>query len=929
MIVKKKLLMKKKQQLKKINGFKSLIYVMVVFVLLLSIGYSSFNKSLNITGTVLQVRTVAEIRVTNVEQSEVTNGAVANLVDYNKDRLLSSVSLPNSNSTITYKISVTNIGNSEMAIKTIKGLPSNLTYSLKDYTLREKICDSNNKCTAGITKEFYITIKYSSYDSTSTSYNLNVVFEFAQIFNITYTNLDNMDNGQTGYGAPVYFDVSEGTACSQLEYEMSYDSTIGDYLNSKTGYNGLTATKTDSKQNSCLKFYVVKNDSTTTVDLILDHNTTESSYWANADTTTSASGPIDALTNLNNDTSSWNGTITPSNYTTTRTTNNYTINYSNYKARMITAQEVANITGNTWFNESTTAYTEDFYFENDGVDYKTLTLPSTGINHFGWLFDRTYKRCDAAGCYNNSIGDTKTTVYGYWTSTPINAVTNVVWNVHCNGKLTPYYVNYIDARGIRPVITVSRTDDLFPSSTTILEGDYVNLNLGKYYPYQIEVTSNGNSIEYKYIDGNLTIQNASGNIHVKALEYKEAILNGSVPIYSTMNLTPVYYDGSNWRVYSKYQKWYSYAELKWANAVMLKSGVTKSVGDIVNVDGFSSNSEVYGMYVWIPRYEYKIDGKYGLGGTSADLPGEIEVNFISKSTLTASSGYRVHPGFEFGTSHLSGIWIGKFETSHETLSSSTSSNNTGCSDTNCANADGLRVVPNVQSLRYNKVQYFFNAARSMTRSGNVFGLSSNNVDTHMTDNTEWAAMAYLSQSKYGKYANSSYSASNKEIYMNNSSSFYTGKSLGTPAVDGAAEVAQGTYSYDQQTVGTGASTTGNIFGIYDVSGGANEYAMAVYNKSSGSSGFSSSTFPDEKYYNNYTSNDLSEACDGGTCYGHALSETSTWYGDYENPLNWMLTWTIRGGNYSLGAQCGPFFYGAVLGQSYSHYSFRLVLAPVE
>ena len=60
------------------------------------------------------------------------------------------------------------------------------------------------------------------------------------------------------------------------------------------------------------------------------------------------------------------------------------------------------------------------------------------------------------------------------------------------------------------------------------------------------------------------------------------------------------------------------------------------------------------MFVYIPRYEYKIEGTYGKGGTSKTSPGEIEVNFISKETTTARDGYILHPAFTFGTEQLSG-----------------------------------------------------------------------------------------------------------------------------------------------------------------------------------------------------------------------------------------------------------------------------------
>ena len=47
-----------------------------------------------------------------------------------------------------------------------------------------------------------------------------------------------------------------------------------------------------------------------------------------------------------------------------------------------------------------------------------------------------------------------------------------------------------------------------------------------------------------------------------------------------------------------------------------------------------------------------------------------------------------------------------------------------------------------------------------------YGFSGSTYGTHMMKNIEWGAVAYLSQSKYGKYGNTTYSGANKEIYQN-------------------------------------------------------------------------------------------------------------------------------------------------------------------
>ena len=63
-----------------------------------------------------------------------------------------------------------------------------------------------------------------------------------------------------------------------------------------------------------------------------------------------------------------------------------------------------------------------------------------------------------------------------------------------------------------------------------------------------------------------------------------------------------------------------------------------------------------------------------------------------------------------------------------------------------------------------------------------------------------------------------YYGANKDIYPNNSSNYYTGRSMGRPASLAGETSVVGTYQYNEAVNGTGASTIGNIYGIYDMVG---------------------------------------------------------------------------------------------------------------
>ena len=320
-------------------------------------------------------------------------------------------------------------------------------------------------------------------------------------------------------------------------------------------------------------------------------------------------------------------------------------------------------------------------------------------------------------------------------------------------------------------------------------------------------------------------------------------------------MIPIVFDTSNGTVIktvsSTDSSWYDYSRQEWANAVLVKESGTQTRAYYKANSGVEVNqSDVLAYYVWIPRYSYKI-WTTGTGSSNQT----IEVQFESTDTIstgTTMGTYITHPAFWWDNDsdgvrdageELSGIWVGKFETT-DTSSSPT-------------------IRPNVQSLRSQNVSTQFATAQKL--GGTTYGVSSSS-DSHMMKNSEWGVAAYLSHSKYGV---------NREVYINNSMSHYTGRSGGnyggkTPInktyTDQTSTTQYNTYGYytwdgyllnyntntksSTRDLNKVASTTGNITGIYDMSGGVNEYVMGNYYDVKGSSGFTS--MPDSKYYDKYT-----------------------------------------------------------------------------
>ena len=413
---------------------------------------------------------------------------------------------------------------------------------------------------------------------------------------------------------------------------------------------------------------------------------------------------------------------------------------------------------------------------------------------------------------------------------------------------------------------------------------------------------------------------------------KQDASGANAPVLAS-NMIPVYYDEAKnvWKCADKENKdiitrWYHYDYNMWANAVTINYSDSSIKNKYFNSDGTLKikpgeevlMDDITTMWVWIPRFNAVTPSNYN-GGTKAK-PNAIDVTFV-KSNETALDA------FTFGNKELSGFWYGKFETSHATLTSSTVANNLGCSNETCSNANGLIVKPNVKNLRNNNVSNFFYASRSMEQINNSFGFVKDEVDTHMSKNNEWGAVAYLTQSIYGRCTSST---NCPQIGINNNTSYITG--YGAPA-GSSSSTRMGTYN---TTLGKNASTTGNMYGIYDMSGGMDEYVMGVLADTNGNprSGYSSSansgftgmlgdgttytgvSFPDSKYYNLYT---------GSSYTGHALTETAGWYSNTDSLPYEGCPWFVRGGSFNGATRAGVFNFSRYDGNSGGINSTRMVV----
>ena len=495
----------------------------------------------------------------------------------------------------------------------------------------------------------------------------------------------------------------------------------------------------------------------------------------------------------------------------------------------------------------------------------------------------------------------------------------------------------------------SQVGALGDNANTIYSGEILGYRKNE-YQLKIWISSEATSTQNKYFYGKIEVSaTQTGGV----ADYVDN--SGAASPELVDGLIPVVWNGTDWVSADTKTEWFNYDEQWWANAVT----TTETNRAKYQVPGtVIPMSDINTMWVWVPRYEYQFSNMAtGYAGGTVDQPGGISINFIDKGITSPSdsSNYAVHPAFTFGNQELSGIWVGKFETGNQTACAVAN----GSVDTACdLTTLGVQIKPNVSSWCGIRISTAFTVSHEMSNAGNVYGLNNATTDSHMIKNTEWGAVAYLSQSVYGKYANSAYTGANKEVYINNywnNSQTLTGCSAGAPSTVNATSCA---YTYEKSNTGTGASTTGNIYGIYDMSGGAYEYVMGNM-KANGNtqqqSGYSTSSnqtsgfngpnytggattggraYPAAKYYDTY--NYSASNKDHSTRYipGDATYEVSQedgknngWYSDYANFVSTSNPWFLRGGFYGAAAGAGMFSFASADGGANGVFSFRLVLTP--
>ena len=471
----------------------------------------------------------------------------------------------------------------------------------------------------------------------------------------------------------------------------------------------------------------------------------------------------------------------------------------------------------------------------------------------------------------------------------------------------------------------------------------------------------------------------SGNYDKEKKVNAPALKTGMTPIkFSEATTTK---KGEAVKTTKEDKDWYSYENKKWANAE--------------TQDG--------SMWVWIPRYAYRINSDtqttdvvflIGTSDNYYDEQGKVQTAKRCKSKdekVDTTTGYTVHPAFTNETSieyrnggwdkELTGIWVSKFEAAYATSGETpnkapvkessvvyTSENvwapvievqgvnpgATGQTDIQARNwLDGVYEAnkekikyPTFQgssySMNYITINDANNISRALTEEGNIYGLS-NDTDSHLMKNSEWGACTYLARSKTYGIGNGEIAVNNKNL--NNGGLSETKEQGNTKA--SAYEVTGYNANNNEWNSYLGSnlssSTTGNIYGIYDMSGGTWERTAGYINNGNFEAGESVAIGKDKstKYATVYPHSDVGANDDeksvanyklNDKIYGDSVKETAeegkgstSWNEDHSYYPVDATPFFTRGGGYGSGADAGLSTFNRYHGGAHWYNGFRSVL----
>ena len=491
----------------------------------------------------------------------------------------------------------------------------------------------------------------------------------------------------------------------------------------------------------------------------------------------------------------------------------------------------------------------------------------------------------------------------------VKANTEVDLKVNLNNTKNTKYYYLVLVKGLKSGVKVS-SNDLVNSEINELEKKEITVHVSN---------NTSNDLELEFI-----VQISNKEITEKEIGYSyiNSIPNydhseANKPEINNLKLLPVSYRKISetegyWQktdINNEKELWYSYENGVWANAVLLNDSNyhkynNSSIGTEIEI------GDILGFYVWIPRFKYYIVNNSGYtnyerinnvifekgnnssgtvtctdkisDSTDKHIYSEICSDEINSHIYDNLSTY-THPAFK----DKNGFWVAKFLV-----------------------GEGEKVLPNVNILKKNIID-----ANTISNSSN----------THVLTNMEYGAIVLLSNSMYGKTGNTMYSDKDSNIftriyantylhevtgcsseYNTYSKSFITSKTNKCIEYNDLHDYSHisNSVNYPIGYAGAGASSTGTVYGVYDLANISGELVSAFVTDENGNIDISMN------YYDKYSNNDyIGKVSSSGNIHNlyryklgdgirehyRTFSENGMWHGGMlsQNKNSGVL---VRGGN---------------------------------
>lgn len=424
---------------------KIIVFLVIVMVCTLTVGYSAFVTEMSISKIVSHVRVQKDVRITNVEFLEGDSwNVVSNSIDYDEDSLIGNVTFTDFEAVASYKVTFTNFGNVKVYADVSRYTGDVSSTPLDAMGIVEPL---------GGTFEVIMLVSPVEIKTE----NFGIDFSFRRIFDVMYDGVSGANEeimeGET-YSVFLGEDVCDnieiymdGKLLSNSEYAVDYGQLIipsitGDIIIKEREKVAklVSGTLTTPGSEICVKdecFYIMSNDGST-IKMLSKYNLHVGSEVTSSQTGTAIENP-------------------------TKIQSSTAIGYKLNKSQTAASYPFIGTTGfsasSYWQNKVTSypAYIYDYNSipYNHIIDYRVY-LNNNGLRTQNIRLIKS-EELETLGCSmtNWSCTNAPSWVYStsYWTGTAKDY--NYIWRVDTGGYFAcNSFNNYYDV-GVRPVVEIS------------------------------------------------------------------------------------------------------------------------------------------------------------------------------------------------------------------------------------------------------------------------------------------------------------------------------------------------------------------------------------------------------------------------------------------------------------------------------------------